>query len=104
MAGRVSGSVDAKILILNHISSKSDSKGDRNNFQLRLIQDAKEASEGKSDVLVSYDFMEVLVPWMGFGERLDEEPSSSPAEDIDPRKDGDTASASTSVKSWFGMS
>ncbi len=68
MAGRVSGNVDAKLLILNHISSKSDrvENGGESNL-LQLIRDAKTSSDGKSDVVVAYDFMELLVPWMGFG-------------------------------------
>ena len=69
MAGQVSGQVNAKLLILNHISPKADyhDPNDGSTPQLTLIEKAKLASQGISEVIVAYDFMEVIVPWLGFG-------------------------------------
>jgi hypothetical protein len=95
--------VDAKVLILNHISSKSDRNdvnGDSN--QLQLIKDAKESSNGKSDVLVSYDFMELLVPWLGFGERIEVEEPSNPAAESARDENGQTVESRKIVKQFFG--
>lgn len=67
MAGQVSGEINAKLLILNHISSKFDHfSHDDISWHEKLTRDAREASKGISDVLLSYDFMEVLPPWLGF--------------------------------------
>ena len=68
MAGQVSGQVNAKVLILNHISPKADyqDSNDGSTAQLNLIEKAKTASQGISEVVVAYDFMEVAVPWLGF--------------------------------------
>jgi len=61
MAGRNSGGCNAKLLVLNHISPKceDDLPG--------IVREAYEASEKKSSVVASFDFMEVQVPRMGFG-------------------------------------
>lgn len=77
MAGRISGKIDAKVLVLNHISSRYDKKIERDSFRQTLAQDAKDGSGGKSDILVSYDFMELLLPWLGFRNRDGEEESES---------------------------
>lgn len=106
MAGRVSGDANAALLVLNHISSKSDrSDKEGNSNQRKLIADAEKASEGKSDVLVAHDFMEILVPWKGFRAPDDEDSSQT-------LNSGDTIVSSTSteealdaaktVKEWFG--
>jgi hypothetical protein len=61
MAGRNSAQCNAKLLILNHISPKleHDLPG--------TARDAYEASGKACSVAVAFDFMEVTVPWMGFG-------------------------------------
>ena len=87
MAGRVSKSANAKLLVLNHISSKSNSKGERDTFEQKLIEDAKVGSDGTSQVLVSYDFMELLVPWMGFGCFTDETIEEDTKLDLDSVED-----------------
>jgi len=60
----MSGEVNAQLLVLNHISPKTDYVGD-DGIQT-LIQDAQEGSNGKSDVLAAHDFMEIVIPWTGF--------------------------------------
>eukprot|EP00934_Nitzschia_sp_Nitz4_P008804 Nitzschia sp. Nitz4//scaffold359_size15291//8648//10527//NITZ4_008885-RA/size15291-snap-gene-0.12-mRNA-1//1//CDS//3329549024//8794//frame0 len=69
MAGERAQACNAAVLILNHISSKSD-RVDENgeSQQLDLIRRARGGSNHSSDVLVAYDFMELLLPWMGFSE------------------------------------
>jgi hypothetical protein len=61
MAGRNGANCDAKVLILNHISPKME-----DNLS-GIVREAYNASGQKLSVLVSFDFMEVLVPWLGFG-------------------------------------
>jgi len=61
MAGRNAEGCDAKLLILNHVSPKMES-----NMPL-LVREAYEGCSRKLSVLVSFDFLEVLVPWLGFG-------------------------------------
>lgn len=90
MAGKVSSEVNASLLILNHISSKSDrcdSVGRSN--QLKLIREAKESSEGKSEVVVAYDFMELLVPRIGFGAIDEENESSTSHSQVAPNGQGE---------------
>lgn len=84
MAGRVSGQSKAEILILNHISSKSDhiDATTGRSGQLDLIDKAREASNGISDVMVAYDFMELLVPRHGF-RPLEDDDDALPAVDQD---------------------
>ncbi|KAL3909800.1 MAG: hypothetical protein SGILL_007940 [Bacillariaceae sp.] len=61
MAGKRAAECNADLLILNHISSKceKDLPG--------TVQAAYEGSNKKASVLASFDFMEILVPWLGFG-------------------------------------
>jgi hypothetical protein len=61
MAGRNSAESNAKLLILNHISPKceDDLPG--------TVEEAHQGANKKSSVLASFDFMEIVVPWMGFG-------------------------------------
>jgi ribonuclease BN (tRNA processing enzyme) len=61
MAGRRAAECNADLLIINHISPKceDDLPG--------TAQQAYEASEKRSSVLAAFDFMEVLIPWMGYG-------------------------------------
>jgi hypothetical protein len=102
MAGKISGEVNAKLLILNHISPKADylDQEDGNSAQLRLIKDAKEASNQISKVVVAYDFMELLVPWLGFGSLPEKEEECESVATVSSR------SASNEVnqvlKDWFG--
>jgi hypothetical protein len=101
MAGKVSGDVNAPLLVLNHISSKSDrsdSSGQSN--QLRLIEDARKSSKGKSEVVVAYDFMELLVPRMGFG-KIDHEDEVRSNLQSSPDRDEGKAETRTVVKEWF---
>ena len=60
-AGRNAEGCGAELLILNHVSPKMESK------MSLLVREAYEASSRKLSVLVSFDFLEVLVPWLGFG-------------------------------------
>lgn len=105
MAGRISGDINASLLVLNHISSKSDRiDNEGNSNHLKLISDAKKSSKGKSDVLVSYDFMEILVPRMGYGTRSKEESyqkSDSDGNTSSDLGDGKTADTTRTVKKWF---
>ena len=106
MAGRNSGKINAKVLILNHISSKSDrSDNDGESVQLRLIREAKAGSNNRSEVLVGYDFMELLVPWLGFGANItkSEEAAATNAQDEDPSLISEPKEQKRAdvVKGWF---
>eukprot|EP00536_Pseudo-nitzschia_multiseries_P003612 jgi/Psemu1/186208/e_gw1.56.141.1 len=61
MAGRNAAGCDAKLLILNHISPRMESN------LSQVVREAYDASRQQLSVLMSFDFMEVVVPWMGFG-------------------------------------
>lgn len=104
MAGKVSGDTDAAILVLNHISSKFDrNDGLGKSNQLRLMKDAKKSSEGKSEVVVAYDFMELLVPRDGFRTDSLEDEVLTPekeqkVERASVEKAGETR---TAVLKWF---
>jgi ribonuclease BN (tRNA processing enzyme) len=105
MAGKISGDVNASLLLLNHISSKSD-RADRTGKSnlIRLMDDARKTSKGKSEVLVAYDFMEVLVPRIGFGNKHLENCSLS--ETIkstanSKKEDRDNVETRAIVKNWF---
>jgi hypothetical protein len=65
MAGRISGEVNAKLLVLNHISPKADYVDDGG--LVSLVEDAHKGANGVSEVLLAHDFMEIVVPWLGFG-------------------------------------
>jgi len=60
-AGKNGANCDAKLLILNHISPKME------DILSRIVREAYNASGKQLSVLVSFDFMEVHVPWLGFG-------------------------------------
>ncbi len=102
MAGQVSGEINANLLILNHISPKADyfDQKDGTNSQLSLIQKAKAASKGISEVIVGYDFMEVLVPWLGFGNV--EEPSGLMEMSTIKTNGDELVDAKKVVEAWFG--
>lgn len=64
MAGRKSEECNAALLVLNHISPRSELD------LTTLVGEAYDASNRRSSVLGSFDFLEVVVPWMGFGTRI----------------------------------
>jgi hypothetical protein len=65
MAGRRSAECQAKVLILNHLSPKCES------ILPRVVQEAYQGSNQQSAVVASFDFMEVVVPRIGFGNHDD---------------------------------
>jgi hypothetical protein len=107
MAGRQSADCQAKVLILNHISPKCESN------LPELVQEAYVGSNKQSSVLVSFDFMEVVIPWMGFGNHDDDDADNDAADEDDEdtpqadkiadrqTKDGSTDKIKTSrLLSW----
>lgn len=107
MAGTMSAEVNAKLLILNHISPKADYVNqDEESAQLSLIEKAKEGSKYFSEVIMAYDFMEVLVPWLGFGTANEQEETNvgeRPEENLKSSwaKAG-SVDAKKVLKDWFG--
>lgn len=70
MAGRVARDVNAKVLVLNHISSKIPEEA-----LPQVVRAAERAAtdkdgEATSAVLVSHDFLELLVPSAGFDDSV----------------------------------
>lgn len=61
MAGSIARQVKAQVLVLNHISGGVGSSELHN-----LIREAEEANGGVSLIVPSYDFMELVVPRLGF--------------------------------------
>lgn len=61
MAGNLAKSVNASVLVLNHIS-----EGVRDLQLKALLDNASAACDGISKVTLSYDFMELCVPREGF--------------------------------------
>jgi len=61
MAGALAKKVNAKVLLLNHLSSINQKQKDIDN----LVKQAHESS-GETHVFASYDFLEVWVPHGGF--------------------------------------
>ena len=98
----MSGEVNAKLLVLNHISPKAD-HADLGG-QLSLLQDAQEGSDGVSDVVLAYDFLEVVVPWLGFASKEDvakEEASTASVEET--RSKGQPRIDTRDIlQNWFG--
>jgi ribonuclease Z len=62
MAGTVAKAVGAKCLVLNHISAKMKTKLDIIDLRNR----AKERSGDSCDLIVAHDFLELLIPPLGF--------------------------------------
>ena len=98
MAGKVAGKVGAKVLALNHISSRGDRNG--SDHLSELVKDAQQAAGASTKVLLTNDFMELLVPWLGFG---------GPMQDEGDRSDNTSSSNGSEkenvrgvVKEWFG--
>jgi hypothetical protein len=61
MAGSMAKSVNARVLVLNHISS---GRGD-DDLETLMAQ-ARASNDGVSEISLSYDFMELCVPREGF--------------------------------------
>ncbi len=59
-AGQNAVACHAKLLILNHISPKMESD------MASVVREAYAATGNSLSVLMSFDFLEVLVPWLGF--------------------------------------
>ena len=108
MAGRMSGEVNAKLLVLNHISPKADHAADLGGH-LSLIQDAQEGSNGVSEVVLAHDFLEIVVPWLGFASTTETEgddsakvacTTASAAEEI--RSKDHLLDTREVLQNWFG--
>ena len=81
-AGRNAELCDAKLLILNHISPKME-----RDMPL-AVREAYNAASRKVSVLMSFDFLEVLVPWLGFG-------TTTATPECDSNSDSDAKNSST---------
>ncbi|KAG7343696.1 ribonuclease Z [Nitzschia inconspicua] len=93
MAGRQSAECNASVLVLNHISPKceSDLPG--------IVREAYEGSQKTSAVVASFDFMELLVPWMGF--RNSYPHGEEPLMNINENATNDDRETDTSLRSWL---
>jgi ribonuclease BN (tRNA processing enzyme) len=100
MAGNMAAKIDARMLAMNHISSKADIVGEDEKCQIGdLVQAAQTAAGEKIRVVAAHDFMELLVPWMGFGEGGEEQDGPETKEE----KEEDGAPDPKEVmKQWFG--
>ena len=67
MAGAVAKKINAAVLVLNHISPRFDSNPGTLYGQ---VKHAKDRAGHKSSVIMAYDFLEILVPWLGFHRSL----------------------------------
>jgi hypothetical protein len=100
MAGRQSAECQAKVLILNHISPKCESN------LPELVQEAYVGSNKQSSVLVSFDFMEVVIPWMGFGNHDDADdddedtPQTDKIADRQKKEDSTDKNMTSPLLSW----
>lgn len=66
-------------MILNHISGRFDQ--DEGKELARLAEEAKLGARGVSAVALAHDFMEVIVPWLGFrSTRVEGGDATKPAE------------------------
>jgi ribonuclease Z len=63
MAGRVARDVNAKVLVLNHISAKVHGSEEPSHDLVKLAQTT---NQGASEIIVAHDFMELYVPFKGF--------------------------------------
>jgi hypothetical protein len=107
MAGSMSGEVNAKLLVLNHISPKAD-YADLGG-QVSLIQDALEGSKGVSEVVLAHDFMEIVVPWLGFASTETDDDdvvrgkvSTSTTSSDETRSKDQLADTREVLQNWFG--
>jgi len=62
MAGRFADHVNAKVLLLNHLSATAIFR----DAELELMQEAERNVRGRTRVQVAYDHLEILVPRRGF--------------------------------------
>jgi len=62
MAGRVADEVNAKVLVLNHLSPTSRFRA----AERALAREAEQCISGRTKVQVAYDHLELLVPRSGF--------------------------------------
>lgn len=77
-AGKNAVACNAQLLILNHISPKMESD------MASVVREAYAAADKSLSVLMSFDFLEVLVPWMGFGNaKNDFDNDDSSTKDVD---------------------
>ena len=77
MAGNMAKEIGAKVLVLNHISAKADGNGTNERSRLNeIIENASKAAGPSTRVVTAYDFMELLVPWLGFEDNTDAEMSA----------------------------
>jgi hypothetical protein len=72
MAGSVAKSVNARVLVLNHISS-----GIADDDLEALMAQARAANDDVSQITLSYDFMELCVPREGFQFGTNAKPAGS---------------------------
>ena len=96
MAGRNSAACNAKLLILNHISPKLE-----NDDLPGTAHEAYEGSNKRSSVAVAFDFMEVVVPWMGFGSSHDTTEEEINDMGNESTREG-TAEVKTIIQKMFG--
>jgi hypothetical protein len=80
MAGRMAGQVNAGLLVLHHISAKTlnaEDEGRRETVKVQIEQARIEVQKsitgsntqkGNTRVVAAHDFMEIVVPWTGFGD------------------------------------
>jgi hypothetical protein len=84
---------------MNHISAKADIVGKDGKCQIGdLVQAAQTAAGKKTRVLAAHDFMELLVPWMGFGEGDEEQ--DGPETKEEKEEDG-APDPKKVVREWF---
>ena len=91
-AGKNAERCDAKLLILNHINPKME-----RNMPL-AVREAYDASSRKVSVLMSFDFLEVLVPYLGFGTTTTAPPQCDSGSDSDSDSDAENASTNNDEK------
>lgn len=63
MAGRIAKEVNAKVLVLNHLSSKTNHSHEIIDM---LVKGAEDGCDGVCPVVAAYDFMEIHIPREGF--------------------------------------
>jgi hypothetical protein len=99
MAGKMAAKVDAGVLAMNHISAKADIVGEDGKCQIGyLVQEAQAAAGDNTRVFAAHDFMELIVPWMGFGE--DAAKQDGPDTKEEKEEDG-APDPKKVVKEWF---
>jgi hypothetical protein len=100
MTGEVAGRVGAKVLALNHISSRGDRHG--SDYRNNIVKDSQRAAGDSTKVMITYDFMEILVPWLGFGGSNEDDTANNEGDGKDSSSDKQKADVRGAVKQWFG--